>query len=500
MSQDANTLQTDVVVVGGGLAGLTTAVALVRHGLRTIVVERDATLGGRARSLTDEKTGDRIDIGPHILLSEYPNMLALLDLLGTRDRIVWNRERFILMVDGQREIEMKHAPLPAPLHYMPSVWRDPTSSFRDNLSVLRVTLLAMQLTEEDILRLDSVNAAAFLRSQGVTEHKLVQFWAFTCMAIMNVPLELCSAGALLRFYRRLIGHSQYYVGFADTGLGDVFAPRARELIEESGSQVLLETAVAGFTGDRSCATGVALADGRRIEARYCVAALPPQALRRVARPEWLGEHESFRSLVSFYPSPYVSTYLWFDRKLTDLQFWARTFDKNDLSCDFYDLTNINRGWQDRPSVITTNCIFCERAADMSDDEIVAATIRELAEYLPDAARAELRHAFVSRIPMAIHCPFPGTEKLRQPVRSPVRNLYLAGDWIRTGLPSSMESAAKAGWLAAEKILAEAGRPQALAIEAKEIEGISGLVYRGSRLLRRDPLPRWLRTEPRSRSA
>jgi len=492
MSEKAGSSSTDVVIVGGGLAGLTTAVALVRRGIRTTVVERDSVLGGRARSLTDEETGDRIDIGPHILLSEYPNMFALLDVLGTRDRIVWNHERFILMVDGQLEIEMKHAKLPAPLHYAPSLWRDPTIGHRDTISNLRVSFLAMQLSEDDIMRLDNVNAAAFLRSQGVTEHFIERFWAFSCLAIMNVPIELCSAGALLRFYRRLIGHREYYVGFADAGLGDLFAPLARELIEAGGGQVLLDTEVAGFAGDRSRATGVELSDGRRIEARYCVAALPPQALRRVARREWLDDYAAFRDLVSFYPSPYVSTYLWFDRKLTDLQFWARSHNKNDLNCDFYDLTNINRGWRDRPSVVTTNCIFCERAAGLSDDEIVATTIRELAEYLPDAARATLRHAVVSRIPMAIHCPFPGTEQLRQPVRSPVRNLFLAGDWIRTGLPSSMESACMAGWLAAEEILADAGRPESLAVAAKQTEGLSGLVYRAARLLHRDPLPRWLR--------
>jgi 15-cis-phytoene desaturase len=78
----------DVAIVGGGIAGLVTAVGLRGAGLRVAVFERDAILGGRARSWTDAKTGDPVHVGPHIFLSNYPNFLALLDRCGTADKIV----------------------------------------------------------------------------------------------------------------------------------------------------------------------------------------------------------------------------------------------------------------------------------------------------------------------------------------------------------------------------------------------------------------------------
>src|SRR2546421_1266934 len=100
--------ETDVLILGGGLAGLTIAVGLRRSGLRVTIVERDRILGGRARSWRDAKTGDPIHVGPHILLTEYPNFLRLLSILGTRSRVVWqSRERFITMVKGRRRIVMK---------------------------------------------------------------------------------------------------------------------------------------------------------------------------------------------------------------------------------------------------------------------------------------------------------------------------------------------------------------------------------------------------------
>ncbi len=495
--KQAETIETDVLIIGGGLAGLTAAVGLRKSGLRVHIIERDTILGGRARSWIDAKTGDPVHIGPHIFISEYPNMRALMSILGTEDKIVWEKGRFILVVDGQEEIEMKMANLPPPFHYIPSLVRDKSVTKRDLLSNLPITFLAMRLTEEDVLRLDNINASAFLRGKGVTENFIQRFWSFAAMSIMNVPLELCSAGALLRFYRQLVGHNDYYAGFPDGGLGDVFAPQAKELIESHGGEIWLDTEVDQILGDERRATGCRLADGRSIQARFVVAALPPSALRSVARPEWLEHYKPFTDLVHFQPVPYISTFLWFDRKLTRQRFWARAHNPNDLNCDFYDLSNINTGWEDRPSVITTNCIFSERAQHLSDEEMVERTIAELAEYLPEAREARLEHFVVNRIPMAIHCPFPGTEQLRPSIHTPVDNLLLAGDWIRTELPSSMESACKSGWMVAEAIWAELGRTTVLHKDLKEVQGLVRLVSRASRYAPLPRLPRWVRSSRRA---
>src|SRR5512140_626658 len=127
----------DVLVVGGGLAGLTAAVGLADSGLRLTVIERDSRLGGRAMSWTDAKTGDPVHIGPHILLSEYPNMLALLQRCGTRDKVVGQKGRFIRRVDGRDVIDMTMARLPPPLHYGPSLLRDSSIGHLDRLANLR---------------------------------------------------------------------------------------------------------------------------------------------------------------------------------------------------------------------------------------------------------------------------------------------------------------------------------------------------------------------------
>lgn len=475
--------KTDAVVVGGGLAGITTAVGLTLEGLDVTLVERDSRLGGRAQSWTDPETGDPVHIGPHIFLSVYPNMMKLLEILGTDDRIIWQDDHFLTMIDGGEKMQTRQWPLPAPFHFLSTFLIDDRTTLVDKLSNGPVTLYAMQMQEEDVLRLDGMNAYAFLRRMGVTKEFIRDFWSFTCMAIMNLPIERCSAGALMRFYKRFIGHSEFSFGFPDGGLGDLFAPPAHQMLENNGRKVLMETEVVEFTGEPGRVTGVRLDDGSRIEADHVVAALPPHQLRRLCPRDWIDSHQCFYDLVHFQPCPYVSSFIWFDRKLTDMKMWARTHCPNDLNCDFYDLSNIHRGWEDRPSVITSNIIYSKRAEGMSDEEIIERTVDEIAESLPEASMEWVDHWVVNRIPMAIHCPYPGTERRRPDVDAPIDNLWLAGDWTNTQLPSSMESACMSGWMVAERILEEAGGGQrSLAVDHPDVEGLTGLLDRTSQLL------------------
>lgn len=430
-------------------------------GLRTIVLEADEILGGRASSWVEPVTGDTIHIGPHIFLDTYPNLFALLDECGTRDRVVWEQDDcFVTMVDGQREIPIRRSGLPAPYHYVPSLLADPEVSLTDLVSNWPIIELALGADEEAVKRLDTVDAKTLLVEVGVTKRFIERFWAFTALAIMNVPLERCSAGALLRFYRLMLGQPELRVGLAATGLGDLYAPQCAEALRRAGTSVRTGARVRELLVDeRGHIAGVALQDGTKIQARHVVAALPPTALRNLARSEW-SNVAPFCDLAKFHPVPYIAPYLWFDRKLTRKQFWARVWREGDFNCDFYDLSNINRGMRHRPSIITSNIIGSERIGDLDDQAIIDKTLAELAEYLPQAREANLVHAVVNRIPMAIHAPEPGTEALRPPVRTPVSGLFVAGDWCATGFPSSMESAAAAGWMAADALLHDAGRPSA----------------------------------------
>jgi 15-cis-phytoene desaturase len=480
----------DVVVIGGGLAGLTCAVELAERGLRVAVLERDANLGGRAQSWIDATTGDPVHIGPHILLSAYPNMRSLLRRLGTEERVRWLDDAFIHLVEGTNRYPIRSdARLPPPLHFLPSFREAPGLSPRDLLSNARAAWATLRAREDELAALDDETALVWLRRMGVTERAIRRSWSFIVMSILNVPVELCSAGALVRFFREMLSHGDVRIGVPTCGLGDLFAPQARAWLTSRGSVVATGVSVASIRHSERRATGVRLADGRTIDAPWVVATVPPGPLRSLLPEPW---RPAFADLARFVPCPYVSVCLWFDGKLTDLPFWARLPAPGDLNCDFYDLSNLPPGWPTDRSIIASNVIWSHRATEMSDDAIVAQTRRELAEFLPAAATTPIRHAVVNRIPMAIHCPFPGVERSKPEPVPPFGGLVLAGDWVRTGLPSSMEGACRSGLFAAQTVLAARGIAARLVHDLPAPEGLARWIaappWRASRLRRGAPTP------------
>ena len=83
--------------------------------------------------------------------------------------------------------------------------------------------------------------------------------------------------------------------------------------------------------------------------------------------------------------------------------------------------------------------------------MIALAVKELAEFFPAAKEARLEKAHVVKEVRAVFSPTPGLEEHRPGPKTAVRNLYLAGDWTRTGWPATMEGAVRSGYLAAEAV-------------------------------------------------
>jgi 15-cis-phytoene desaturase len=444
--------QEQVVVVGGGLAGLSCAVALADQGLKVTVLEAAPGLGGRASSWQHAATGDMVDIGPHIFHSEYHNMLAFLERLGTSRLITWQPGKVMTIASK---------PQATPLH------------LEDYLSMARVAMRGMKFGEEQVEELDDISALDYLRQQGVSEDLIDRWWRFAAMMVCNVPLERCSAASLLRIHAQLSGYKELHFGFGAVGLGELYTDQATKLIEDAGGRVLTGTMVTALLLDRR-ADGVLLEDGSKLFAETVVSAVPPWQLFDMLPPS-LAAQAPFEDVGDVEPSPYISCYLWFDRELKTERFFSHLWSPRRLNYDFYDLCQIRQGWQGRPTVIASNIIYSHRAQGMTDEEIVRETVGEIAEFAPLAAQAKVVHADIHRIPMAVPCPVPGFERKRPPARSPVPGLVLAGDWTRTHMPCTMEGAVKSGFTAAEQVLAERGQEASFAIPSRTYDGVAGMV-------------------------
>lgn len=153
-------------------------------------------------------------------------------------------------------------------------------------------------------------------------------------------------------------------------------------------------------------------------------------------------------------SPITGVHLWFDRPVTSLP-QATLLDRT-IQWFF----NKDGGRYLQIVVSASRSLVPMPRAD-----IVALAMRELVEFLPEAGRARLERAQVIKEVRATFAAKPGLEALRPPARTKIGRLYLAGDWTRSGWPATMEGAVRSGYLAAEAILADSGRPRRLLLAA-----------------------------------
>lgn len=145
---------------------------------------------------------------------------------------------------------------------------------------------------------------------GVSKEFIDWFWATAAMAFLNTPVEQCSAASLMRLLAQALGHNDVAFGIPRVGLSDLYARPAIRAIEGRGGEVRLGCRVESLRLRGNRAVGVTLEDGTQIDAASVVLAVPPTAI-----PSLLPHAHPLTALsLRFEPSPYISCYLWFDRR------------------------------------------------------------------------------------------------------------------------------------------------------------------------------------------
>jgi zeta-carotene desaturase len=103
-------------------------------------------------------------------------------------------------------------------------------------------------------------------------------------------------------------------------------------------------------------------------------------------------------------------------------------------------------------VISANREF----AALPREEAISRATTQLAEFFPRIKEATLlKSALIKEVRATFGVP-PGVDTHRPSAVSPWPNCFLAGDWTATGWPSTMESAARSGYLAAEALCQSQG--------------------------------------------
>jgi squalene-associated FAD-dependent desaturase len=440
----------DALVVGGGLAGITAALDLAEQGAQVTLVERAPVLGGLCRSVPDPVAG-RVDTGQHVYLGCCTALEEFLERIGVEP--AWRQQRLELVVANSRTgvtRRLRAAPLPAPIHLLPVLFRWPGLGTRELVGTSTVASALTSFGPEEQVLLDGVPARSWLYSLGQDDRAITQVWEPFLVSACNVSLEHCSAGLAAYVIREGL------LGGGDAGALRVPATDLTEWLDQpsqrrlaAGSvQVKLRWRAAELLPVGARSHLVRSAAGDELEADWVVLATAAPASARLLKSRGVADAQ-LDAAAALPSSPIVNLHLFTDRPFLPGPVVAAPGSALQW---LFDRTALG----ERELMVEGEPVFHSAISLSAADDLVGTAESSITEQLwtvcrelfPAARGARLRHSRVTREASATFAALPGSAASRPGPETPVDGVLLAGNWTDTGWPATMEGAVRSGHAAA----------------------------------------------------
>ncbi len=463
------------IVVGGGVAGMSAACALAEAGLRVRLVERRGYLGGRASSYRHPGVDELIDNCQHVLFGCCTNLIGFYRRIGVLDRIHWTRTMTMIEPGGQRTLLGPSWWLPAPLHGLPSLLGARALNREDKKALARAFRLLMRPVPVN----STETLGAWLKRNGQTPGAIERFWRLVIASALNADVDVIALPYAAKVIRELFLNSAQAgsMGMSTVPLSDLYGG-AERFLREHGGEIVFNAGVESAAWDEETSQWALLTRAGDLLADFLVLAVPFEGMARLLpqMPPADGAEALAAKIERHEHGPICSVHLWFDREIADLDH-AVLLDREIHW--MYNKSRLQPWRAGKGSYLELVVSASQKFAAMSREEAIDLAVRDLAEFFPVVAQAKLEKAALVKEVRATFTVPPGIDAFRPASASPWPNCVLAGDWTATGWPSTMESAARSGHLAAEAVCAALGEPRSFLNTDLKPRGLMRLVKTAS---------------------
>jgi squalene-associated FAD-dependent desaturase len=454
-----------VVIIGGGLAGCSAALALARIGVPVTLVETKSRLGGRAGSYTDQASGISIDYCQHVGMACCTNLRQLIQWLGQEDQWRTEKELYFFGPGPQRQTLRALPFVPAPAHLAAWLWRWPGLSWSERLSVGRGILALNHIALSDV-NSEQCSALEWLQAHGQSAGALERFWGTIVVSALGEELQCVGLLPMAKVFQDgFLRHPRaFHLLIPQRPLDDLFGRQLYNNLLEHGVEVLLGTKSEEMTWEGGRCRALRLTNGRRLSVGALIVAVPWHAVEGVVGncPE-----QTVRQLAAdarqLKTSPISGVHTWWNRAwlptphavlVGQLCQWVFSQGMAVAATETSPVVDPAANSAEHYYQVV---ISASRSLPRGESESIKRLIEaDLKSVFPEARSAELVRLKVVTDPQAVFSVGPGSSRLRPEAGSYLGNVYWAGDWVKTGWPATMEGAVISGFKAAERIAEHKG--------------------------------------------
>ena len=436
----------DVVIIGGGWAGLSTAIKLVELNKSVCIIEAAKQLGGRARTV--QYKNHTVDNGTHIMVGAYTETLKLLRKIHSQYRESDFLERQNLNLNYKRialpDISIPANGLPAPLNVVFSFLMSSGLTLSDKLAILKLGLkIKLNLNKPQ----SDLNIEDFLIQQQQPVTVIKNIWEPLCLAIMNTAINKTSTIVFLQVIKEAFFKSRQSsnVLLFKQDLSSTFSTPAAKYITAHHGKIIYQQAITGIQKQNNIFS--INTRSYSMKAKNVVIATAPIAASKLLIT--LNTEQVLESLLNnlnqFSYQPICTVYLQYPEHVRPLRN-MQGFIGSTAQWMFDKSASNQAGF--------ISVIISSEGAHMDADnaELINLISGELGQFYPDWPPPI--DAFVIREKRATFTASVNINRIRPSNTTNIEHLYLAGDYTNTLYPATLEGAVRSGLSCAEKILSE----------------------------------------------
>ncbi|MCB1214400.1 MAG: hydroxysqualene dehydroxylase HpnE [Deltaproteobacteria bacterium] len=442
--------QKEVIVVGGGLAGIRAALSLGQRGLKVSLLEKRAFLGGRAYSFQEKKTGSIVDNGQHLLMGAYSETLNLLQDLGSLDKIKPQDSLHVPYQSPKGQADLRAANLPHPLGLAWGFLSFPALKAKDKWKIAKLMRWIQKKAAKFPPRAhDKISVKRMLLESQQTERAIKVFWEPFTLATLNEKIETASSHRLIQTLQASLLKSKEasQLIFAGEGLSEVFGKPAEDILKKMGTKLFFQEQIKSLQKQKD-QWEVQSQSGKKLLAPYLVLAIPPTSLVKVLEASSWQDPTLLEKLKKFKSSPILSINLWY-KKLPDTKKFSALLD-SPLQWVFTKAKVLHQSGRPYLSlVISADSDLTQK----NKNWLVAMAQKELEKFFPQLKDIPLEHSQVIKEWEATYSGSTGLLSEAIPFQL-AQGLFITGDWMHPDFPGTLESAVAMGQKTAELILKE----------------------------------------------